>query len=361
MRIGERARRAIGWAQWIVVPLLVLLLAELFVRSTADRVPGWYGAADRIAGTRPVGAIFIGSSRVQAAIVTAAFEDALARSGAPRGAALNLARGYTTDPQHYLGVRNLLAERPDALRGVTIFSEIPGGLPYETRWETTPWAMSAQPWLLVDLLRLDDLPALWRSSGLDFETRLHVSVRVLLRGLSLFNRRERLREQWLDEVLPTLATGHRPALVRPRNLGDDLQGPGPAASIRVDPAAVEAARGEARRLGQTMSAGQGPVRNWSGTIPEALTRLVRGAGGRVVFFEPPQSDVFLGAYRTPLRQEDAEIFARTARAWGACVVRPRFAYSDDDLPDLWHLRPERAPAFTEAVALEWLRSCPLAP
>lgn len=357
----ERRRwaRWLGRAQWIVLPLLVLGGAEWLVRSTSDRVPTWYGAAGRIAETRPVAALFVGSSRVQAAIQPEAFERALAEAGRARGAALNLGRGYTTDPQHYLGVRNLLAEQPERLRGVTVFAEAPGGLPYETRWRTTPWAMTAQPWILVEVLRFGDLPALWRSAGLDVETRLHISVRALLRRSSLLARRERVREQWLEQVLPALVRGRRAALAPARELGDDLRGPGPATSIRTDDVAVAAARADAERIGRAMAAHQGPLRSWDGTLPEALAQLVRGAGGRLVFFEPPQSAVFLRGYQTLLRREDAALFAARAREWGACVVRPAFDYSDEDLPDFWHLRPERAADYTRAVAIEWLRACPI--
>ena len=58
-----------------------------------------------------------------------------------------------------------------------------------------------------------------------------------------------------------------------------------------------------------MARNQSSLRNWHGTIPEELVRLVQGAGGRVVFFEPPQSEVFMRSYRTKLRQEDVALFA----------------------------------------------------
>ena len=202
-----------------------------------------------------------------------------------------------------------------------------------------------------------DLPRFWRWSGLDFETRLHLSVRVFLRRLSLFNWRERVREQWLDEILPAMARGTRLVLIPVRVLGDDLRGPGHLTSIRTDPTALAAAREAARSIGEQMSRNQGTLSNWDGTISEDLVRLVQGAGGRVVFFEPPQSEVFMRGYRTKLRQEDVALFASLAREWGACVVRAGFAYSDDDLPDFWHLRPERVAEYTRAVATAWLRTC----
>ena len=100
MQGRERLRWLLRRGQWMILPLLVLGLAEIFVRATADRVPSWYGAVERLAAKRSVGALFVGSSRVQAAILPSAFEQALAEKGWPGMVALNLGRGYTTDPQH---------------------------------------------------------------------------------------------------------------------------------------------------------------------------------------------------------------------------------------------------------------------
>jgi hypothetical protein len=76
----------------------------------------------------------------------------------------------------------------------------------------------------------------------------------------------------------------------------------------------------------------------------------------LVFFELPQSEVFMRSYGTKLHQEDVALFASPASEWGACVVHPA-VYSDDDLPDFWHLRPERVAEYTRAVATAWLRTC----
>ncbi|HYB41691.1 MAG TPA: hypothetical protein VEL75_07975, partial [Candidatus Methylomirabilis sp.] len=178
-----------------------------------------------------------------------------------------------------------------------------------------------------------------------------------LRRLALLNRRERVREQWLEEALPALARGRLPALSRQHILGADLMGPGPEASIRTDPQALAAARSLAEQIGAQLAAYQGPIRGWRGTIQEDLVRLVRAGGGHVVFFDPPESEVFSRSYRAPIRREDAAAFARQVEKWGACMVRPAFSYRDEDLPDLWHLRPERVDEYTRALTASWLDTC----
>lgn len=344
-------------AQWLVLPLVVLCGAEWFVRRTADHVPTWYAAAQHVAWERPIGAVFIGSSRVQAAVVPEAFARALDGRRFKDAAVLNLARGYSTDVQHFVGLRNLIQAYPASLRGVQVFAEAPGGLPFCTHWRTSAWAHPLQPWMLVDLLRVSDLAGFMRSRQLELETRLHVSLRVLLRPLRLFNRRERVRQQWLEHVLPTLAAGGLPDLTPNEPVGLDLQGPGLGSSIRTDPTALASARASALEVADALERHQGPIRDWRGSIPEDLVRLVHGHGGRVIFLAPPLSDIFQRGYRTPLRREDLLLFERQVREWGACVVRPDFAYTDDDLPDLWHLRPELAPAYSRAVAASYEREC----
>jgi hypothetical protein len=343
--------------QWLVIPGLTLGLAEAYVRTTVDRVPTWYRAAERIAGEEPLRALFIGSSRVQASITPRAFDEALAARGQAPGRSLNLGRGHTTDSEHYLGLRRVLAADPAHLRGVVVFAEAPGGLAGQSRWDRDGWAFEEQPGLLVEVLGLGDLPRFLRSTGLTRETRAHVALRTLLRPVALFHRRERLRQHWNAHVLPALAGGRLPEPIPQAPLGADLEGPGPGSSIRADPAAFAQARRSAQEFGVMLLRNQAPFGDWRGSIQEDIVRLVQSHGGRMVFFEVPQSDVFAQVYRTPTRLADAAAFAEQARRWGACVVRPPFATTDDDFPDLWHLHSDRSPAFSAELARAWLDTC----
>lgn len=334
------------------VALVLVALVEAGVRATVDRVPRWYGAASALAARQRVDVLFIGSSRVQAAVRPASFAARLAAGRAAMPLALNMGLGYATSFEHYLGIRNLLAEHPRHLRGVVVFMEAPGGVPWPTRAHE-PWAAPEQPWMLVDLLRVGDLPALLRAPGLDVATRIHLGVRFALRDLALMNRRERVRVQVLEHWLPRVAALKRPDLGRGPALGADLQGPG-LVSFRVDAAGVQAARAQGLRFAQALTTSQAPLGGFEGTVEERLVRLVAAAGGQVVFFEPPQSTPFQRVYETPVRRADVAAFAQQARAWGTPVLRPAFVYDDADLPDLWHLRPERADAFSRALAEAWL-------
>ena len=339
---------------WLLIPGLTFGVLEAYARATVARVPTWYRAAAQIARQQPVGTIFFGSSRTQAALVPRAFEEALSARGAPHTRSLNLGRGHTTDAEHYLGLRRLLAAHPHHLEGLVVFAEMGSCVPWPSRWEREPWAFEQAPEILVDVIGLRDLPALWRSRGLDHEVRAHVTLRTLLRPLASISRRVHLRRHLSRTLRTELGVA---AEQPPEPLGADLDGPGPASSIRTDPGAVEQARASAIEVAGQMSRKQPPLRPWTGTIVEDTVRLVQSHGGRIVYFEVPVSEIFAVGYRTPIRQADIAAFAEQARQWGVCVVRPSFPTTEDDFPDLWHLRAERAPEFSALLAQAWLDEC----
>lgn len=344
----------VSWrrASWIVIPALVLGGAEACVRRTVDRVPLWYGAADALAARGRVDAVFVGSSRIEAAVVPEDFEAVvLARSGRSIRT-LNMGRGSSTDFEHTLGLRNLIERHPGSLAAVRVFWEAPGGVPVAGRLGVDPWASREQPWLLVDLLNLGDLLPLWRSSGLDVETRLHLTVRRCLRAFRVFDRRERLRQLLLG--LPSLIVQRRYAeIFGDLPLGADLRAHG---RLYDNAELVSAARDSAGRF-------QAAVENlppaWSSGEPtgvEAAVERVRASGGHVIFFEPPETEVFREAYASEAFLRERRAFEARADAGHWVRLVPAFPHTDADFPDLWHLHPSRAPAFTRALAEAWLSS-----
>ena len=340
---------------WLLIPALTFGALEAYARATVARVPSWYRAAERIAEREPVGTVFIGSSRVQASISPRAFDEALAARGAPRARGLNLDRGYTTDAEHYLGLRRLLAAHPHHAKGLLVFAEM-GAVPWPSRWRAQPWAFEQAPEILVDVIGLRDLPSFWLSQGLGREMRAHMTLQTLLRPFASITRRVRLRRHLGRTFVPALAGGTDPG-PEPA-LGADLEGPGPASSIRTDPTAVAQARALALEFSGQQIKHQAPIRDWTGTIPEDIVRLVQSHGGQVVYFQVPASEIFQEAYRTPLREADKAAFTEQARRWGICILRPTFPTTDEDFADLWHLNPERTPEFSAVLARAWLDHCP---
>lgn len=342
---------------WLLIPVGALGVTEACVRSSVDRVPTWYRAAEQIAEQEPLGAVFFGSSRVQASIVPRAFDEALAARGRRGGRSLNLGLGHTTDAEHYFGLRRVLAANPRHLEGLVVFAEAPGGMPWPSRWKGEAWAFPEQPGILVEVIDPRALPRFCASKALSLETRAHVVFRTLLRPLALVHRRERFRRHASERGQIALATGRIPEPAAEPVLGADLEGPGALSSIRTDPVAHAEARRTAEKFGDLLLRHQAPIRSWAGTIQEDIVRLVQAHGARMVFFEPPQSEPFQKGYRTPMRQADVAAFAEQARRWNTCLVRPAFPTTDEDFPDLWHLRTDRSAEFSAAVASEWLDRC----
>lgn len=358
-------RRWWGWGQWFVIPLAVFVFTEVILRNTFDRFPTWYGAAQWAASDARVDVVFIGSSRTAAAVNVESFAtDVFAITGrCPRG--LNLGRPYSTDAEHYLGLRNLFTSHPESLQGVTVFVEAPGGLPSNNgsglptleRWRTS-WVHSMQPWLVVDVLRTKDLLPFWRSQELVISDKVHLTFRFALRKISsTLNRRERIREELLEDGIAWLLhlTNGRirpnPFTYVPVHYGLASGG-----GIRTDPASLQVARKAALRFTDQSLKNEKPLREWDTAVLSDLVQLVRQHGGQVVFFEMPLSSTFARLYATPMRQEDIRIFREHARAWGTPMIRAQLSFAGEDFPDLWHVGPSLAPTFTAELAKAWVET-----
>jgi hypothetical protein len=330
---------------WIAIPALVLAGAELLVREVVDRVPLWYAAADVLAADRRIDALFVGSSRVGAAVFVPAFEETAGVT------ALNLGRGDSTTIEHYLGLRNLLERHPESFRGVDVFLEAPAGWAAPVAWEA-PWGSAEQPWMLIEVLRASDLPRFWRRSTSGVEEKIHISVRELGGGLSLLRRRERFRQFVLTRLVPWLASALRgeasPLHLKSPALGADLQGWSGAGRTRTEGTAPA----EVRRLVEELRSRRF-FPPWEGSVVEAMAHLVSAAGGRLVFFEVPLGETFRAAYETVPQQEARARFLAWAGALGLPVLAPEFRYAEADIPDWQHLSARRAPEFAAALARAW--------
>ena len=351
-------RRWWAWAQWVVIPIAVLGMAETVVRSTVDRRPRWYGAAEQAVADGPVNALFVGSSRVEAAVYVPAFEEEASAMSRACVRALNLGRGYSTAAEHYLGLRNLFAAHPEHLSTTTVFVEMPLGPAGPSQWRGS-WAHDEQPWMLVDLLRWHDLRAFGGSSGLPLGEKIHLTVRFVLRGvMATFNRRERIREELLRRGIPwvldvmrrrPLPEGNSPLAATRDLIGLETD-------IRRDPVSLRRARDLAIQVTGAWVGQDTPVHEWQESIERDLVEMVERQGGRVVFFKPPLSSVFTRLDRNPGRQKDLESFGEQAQRWGAAILTPHVEFTDEDFPDLWHADHQLALRFSRELARDWLRT-----
>jgi hypothetical protein len=80
----------------------------------------------------------------------------------------------------------------------------------------------------------------------------------------------------------------------------------------------------------------------------AFADLVMRHGARLAFFEVPLSSAMKVGMAEPCAG-----FREWTSSRGIPVLRPAFAYTEDDLPDRSHLSARRAPEFAAALAEAW--------
>jgi hypothetical protein len=358
-RYSRRPTARLRIAIWVVVPLLMLASVELVTRRVLRGQAIWYDREEEVVrrhtGPTPaIDALFIGTSRVQAAIDAKEFARILAGHLGREPVVLNFGMGHSTLTEHYWGVRNLIAAAaPDKLRGCTFFVELTCGLPQTLSWDDLPY-VADQPQLMLPVLRRADLPRLWHAP-IDVQGKLLLTGRWALHGSAALARGERVREQIVTRgarAAATLAERHGWA-------SDPLADEGAAdlsreGGIKVDARAVAAARDFATRIVERDLQDQTPVADWDKTVAHDLVEMVIAAGGQVVFFEAPMHRLTVTPYETAIRMEDRRRFGEAAARWQAHILSPDFHARDEDFPDIWHLSATQAKPYSAALAHAFL-------
>jgi hypothetical protein len=341
--------------QWVVIPLLLFLVLECTVRFWGSSGPVFWDIVEQSVQPGAVHFLFIGSSRVAASIDEKLFEEELLRQRPHPARAINVGTGYSYLLQHYLGLRNALRRYPEPLRGCVVFVETAAGLPEYSTVDGSEWYFDGRPDLLTQVLRLEDFPTMW-VSAMPLEDKWHLSFRWLTRGSLLLARGHgvamRVLAQTSDrlgEKIVSALPGIRTESPRPADLTTD-------GGVRTDQEGIALARRLALESARREMSDQRPLGKWTETVLEQIVVLVRQAGGQVVFYEMPLHSVQAAPRRTAIRMDDVASFRVQAAAWGASFLLPEFTFTDDDFPDLWHLKRSRAREFTAALARAWVGS-----
>jgi hypothetical protein len=345
-------RGAWRWLQWVVIPLLLAGAAELVCRVVLrQHGAAWYDREEAALKERvkpradvpTIDAIFLGSSRVQAAIDAETFAAELqSRLGRP-ARVLNFGMGHTTLAEHYWGVRNLIdAAGPGGFRGCTVFVEAAGGMPVGSTWDDLPY-QADQPQLLLPVMRAGDLGRLWHAPA-GIQEKALLTARWALRGSAALAHKERVREQVVNRGAQVFASRFEP---RDEAGGASMA---EAGGIKVDAESIKAARDYALTFAAEEMKSERPYGDWDRTIAHDLVEMVKAAGGRVVFFDVPRHPISGAPLRTPVRLEDRKRFEAAAARWGTPVIAAEFAAADEDFPDVWHLGLAKAKPFSVALA-----------
>lgn len=329
-RLPPGARRLFVLCAIAVV--LVLGTTEALLRAGQYALPRWYPKAEAALNGRPARALFIGSSRVSAAIDVERFA---AMAGIPADLTINVGQGFSAVAAHALGIRRL-SER-GLLAGATVFVEAPLGVVDPATW-SHKWYHVEGPHFLLSVLEGRDLPALWRSAQ-PVEEKFAASGRWLFKPAWISIYREDIRVRSLSRAY---------ALA-----GLSLRAPADERGVRRDVDDLSRIRVAAIQAGLD-SANAPIVGDWSATVVAWIVRRVQQSGGRVVFYDMPMSTPM--AIVTAATRENARTLARQAAQWQVPMLTPDVAFTDADYPDLWHLSVPASLRFTDALAAAWLAS-----
>lgn len=345
----DRFRRT----QWVVVPLLLFFVLECTVRFWGSSGPAFWDIVEQSVQPGAVHFLFVGSSRVAASVDEKIFEEELRRHRPHPARAINVGTGYSYLLQHYLGLRNALHRYPEHLRGCVVFVETAGGLPEYSTVDGSEWYFDGRPDLLTQVLRLEDLPTMWVST-MPLNDKWHLSFRwltkwslLLSRGQGVAVRALAKTSERLGEKIVSVLPGIRTESPRPADLTTD-------GGVRTDQEGIVLARRLALESARRELSDQRPLGKWTETVLGQIVSLVQQAGGQVVFYEMPLHSVQAAPRRTAIRMDDVASFRAQAAAWGTPFLLPEFLFTDDDFPDLWHLKRSRAREFTVALAKAWV-------
>jgi hypothetical protein len=323
----------------IKVAVFVVFL-EIFARMGAAVYPVWYEKALRSAGKDKIKYVFIGSSQTAAAISTPEFMQQIDPGSLQGAAALNLGRGYSTLVGQFFGIKKLAAVIPGGLKDVTVFFEAMNGMPDMSLWRD-PWVNSKNPELLADTISFKDLAGFWRLRGVACDQKLSVTVAMVSEaykkkgaGSIVMEKGENyLRNKGM--LAPLAAT--------------DLSSAG---GILTDSSKLKAVRTLAVEITEKNIASQKHILIRQGEEPvlKSLNDFISSNGGRLILFTIPYSSVLAKSYSTDISAQNRKTVSKLLADWNIQLLSPTISTTDDDFPDLWHLRRSRSGEFSRGLA-----------
>jgi hypothetical protein len=283
--------------------------------------------------------IFIGSSRTAGSIVPEVF------AVNDHEISINAGRGYSTGQTHYRALRYLIRRNPDVLKGCAVFLEAPSGMCYTETGEE--WIYEDNSQLLIPYLNRNDLHEFLR------EAKAPVMLKIDVILLYYF-------ASWRDcffirEKLDTKIKYHLGKLDMiygekdpNKSVESDLKALG---GIKQDSVSVMAVRKFAYDVvlsdikNQVLLSQQ----DLDNSMLARITSLVSNAGGKVYLFDPPLSTVINRIFETDIAVRNKKTFDQWINKKGIPVIKAPFNFTDEDFPDLFHLKASRAEEYTDSL------------
>jgi len=342
------ALRVVLAAGFLVGLLAILYVANLQGGKKRIREDIWFTPIAGNGVGHTADALFLGTSRVSASIQAAVFDQILSQTLHHQIQSANLGMGGSTTSEYVLGLRRVQELNPEAIRGSVVFIEAPVGYAEYRTWKDS-WLIDQTPELLSRYLTRSDLPDFLLKSNTPTHQKLVVAADVLFGAEENISRLRTTFRAWFDAATFALVASFLPA-PQEGNVSDLATGGG----IQVDRKSVEKARGTAMAHIRQELSNQEPRRDWDASTIHSLVEKVRELGAQPIFYEMPLSREMASMYATPVRQQDRVAFQEALVRWKVPMLSPRIATTDEDFPDIWHLRKSRAQEFTQALTVDFL-------
>lgn len=330
----------------IVFTFIPILFLELVFRITPyvkEKYEERINAYSKVDPSKPVKYIFIGTSRVQAAVMEEYFS-----KNDKEGFAINAGRGYSTPVVHYLGLKYLMEKKLANVKDALILIEMPlGNCIYSEGWETARWVNPHSPHLIIPYLDFKDLCQFWKKSTNTFATKLNVTMHYCFISYRYLN--------FIGAVIE-------------RNSFSDLlvktgiiKSPGSKSSkeeliveeggIKADSTSLKRGRILAVKSYAEFENSLRLIKSeeYNHSLFNDMYQLSKSHGAKMGLFNIPLSSVQQGAYGSTLGRKNAEEFRKYILSNGISVLDIKFPTSDNDFPDLWHLSKSRADDYTRTM------------
>lgn len=331
-------------AKLFLLTALCVGLSELAVRTVlrsqfegVNRLEDFYSAAHDVAARDSVDVVFVGTSRVAGSVAPDVVATVLSDSLGDDIRVVNVGKGYSSLVYHYYGLRELYRDHAAHMRGALVMIEAPSGIPLYETWDGK-WTLDAWPTLMGPFLSSDNVvPFLMRSDNGVYSKAVALASAPLMTVRVARYVHPKLEEKF------NMAFSSDDERGREADLST-------AGGIRADSAGVAMVRArilEERRV----DAEQGLWEDWEGSVTASIVRLVRAHGGDVMFFEMPESSYQVERHSPPARRAGEQQFGAWAADEGLSIIRTTdFTTSDDDFPDLLHMRASRSGEYSQIVA-----------
>ncbi len=336
---------------FVIIPIVIFLVAELAVRQWGYTKTSWYrGLSSHMKTVEKLDVIFIGSSRVAAAIDSNVFD---IKTGLT---SYNIGVGPSKLQSHYFLLRKLFKEYPTKTKGIKVLLEAPYMLPSFTNW-SDQWFADEQPQYLINVLNFADLSKLFQSD-IDLEKKLLVTFRKLFDWSYLFSYRERIRNGVLSKMknlfqrsLLQIGIGKKQ-----ESKQVDLVSAG---GIRTDAIGVNLIKERTITSVAKRMTKQKPIKDWGNTVVSSLITLSKESGGELILFNMPLSTIQGKEYQTEIRHNDREFFQETYLQTDIIkALTFRASYPDKEFPDLLHLAKSKRVDYTTIVSNSFFKMFP---